>query len=244
MANKSSDRKNQRKPGFLRKDSLNLYKFIRLVLGPDIPDSHIAERWDMDVKNFHEFKTGVYPVPRLSKLEELAKVLGVNKHLVFQAASGTSAQKVFDLIKRNDLSGQIKLLSSQIDEAHRNLMKSEQRYRNLFNHANDAIFIADVKTGILLDCNKQAENLIGRSKTEIIGMHQSKLHPPKNHSYHANYFKSHVKSGRINDLRNAYVITKDGIIKHVYISAGVMELDGQKVIQGIFREISQLKPVK
>ena len=91
-------------------DSLNLYKFIRLVLGTDIPDSHIAERWDIDVKNFHEFKTGVYPVPRLSKLEELAKVLGVNKHLVFEVAGGTPAQKVFDLIKNNDLAGQSILL--------------------------------------------------------------------------------------------------------------------------------------
>lgn len=244
MANKSSNKNNQRKPGFLRKDSLNLYKFIRLVLGTDIPDSHIAERWDMDVKNFHEFKTGVYPVPRLSKLEELAKVLGVNKHLVFQAAGGTSAHKVFDLIKKNDLSGQIKLLSSQLDEAHKNLTISEKRYRTLFSHANDAIFIADTETAKMLDCNKQAENLIGRSKTEIIGMPVMHLHPFNKRKYYAGFFKGHVKSGRINDLRKAEVVTKDGVVKPVYISAGVIELDGQKVIQGIFREISQLKPVE
>ncbi|MFH1231088.1 MAG: hypothetical protein V1709_06275 [Planctomycetota bacterium] len=104
----------ENKSGFLRVDSLNLYKFIRLVLGPDISDSHIAGQWRMDIKNFHEFKTGVYPVPRLGKLEEFALVLGVNKHLVFQVASGTPAQKVFNLIKKNDLPGQIRLLFGQV----------------------------------------------------------------------------------------------------------------------------------
>lgn len=231
------------KPISLRPESLNLYKFMRLVLGPDIPDCHIAERWDMDVKNFHEFRYGVYPVPRLSKLEELAKVLGVNKHLVFQVAGGASAQKVFNLIKKNDLSGQVKLLSRQIDEAHRNLEKSEARYRSLFNNANHAIFLADTKTAKLLDCNKQAEILLGRSRTEIIGMPVMHLHPPQKKKYYQQFFRGHVNSGRVNDLRKAEVITKDGVIKQVYISAAVIELDGQKVIQGIFREISQLKAV-
>jgi PAS domain S-box-containing protein len=232
------------KAGTLRPDSLNLYKFIRLALGPDIPDSHIAERWDMDVKNFHEFKVGKYPIPRLSKLEELAKVLGVNKHLIFQVSSGTPAQKVFNLIKNNDLSGQIKLLSSQLEQAHRSLAKSEERCRTLFENANDAILIADARTGTIIDCNKQAENLLDRPRNEIIGMHQSKLHPPKGHKYHADYFKSHVKSGRINDFRDSYVITKNGIIKPVYISASLIEIDGKKVMQGIFRDVSQLKPIK
>jgi len=112
MANKSRGNKNNKhKSGVLHPDSLNLYKFIRLILGPDTPDSHISDRWNIDVKNFHEFKTGVYPVQRLGKLEELAKLLSVNKHLVFEVAAGTPAQKVFDLIKNNDLPGQIRLLS-------------------------------------------------------------------------------------------------------------------------------------
>lgn len=91
--------------------SINLYKFIRLVLGEDVSDRYITQKWHMDGKNFHEFKTGVYPIPRLEKLEELASVLGINKHLVFQVAGGTPARKVFNLIKKHDLHGQVRLLS-------------------------------------------------------------------------------------------------------------------------------------
>ena len=84
--------------------------FIRLILGPDISNRQIAQRWKMDENNFSEFKIGKYPVPRLERLESLAKILGVNKHLVFEVALGASVDKVFNLIKKNDLPGQIKLL--------------------------------------------------------------------------------------------------------------------------------------
>jgi len=49
-------------------------------------------------------------VPRLERLEELAGVLGVNRHLVFEVAGGAPAKKVFDLIRKNDLKGRIKLI--------------------------------------------------------------------------------------------------------------------------------------
>jgi len=90
--------------------SINLYRFIRLILGMSITDLEICRRWRTDAKNLHEFKTGQYPVPRIERLEQLARALKVNKHLVFHVACGTSAVKVFKLIKKNDLPGQIKLL--------------------------------------------------------------------------------------------------------------------------------------
>ena len=62
----------------------------------------------------------------------------------------------------------------QVEEA---LRVSEENHRTLFDNANDAIFIADAKTGVILDVNKEAERLTGRSRRKIIGMHQSQLHP-------------------------------------------------------------------
>ena len=87
--------------------SINLYRFIRLVLGPGVRDAELARRWRTYSKNVHEFKTGRYPVPHIERLEQLARVLKVNKHIVFNVACGTSADKVFKLIKKNDLPGLI-----------------------------------------------------------------------------------------------------------------------------------------
>lgn len=220
--------------------SVNLYKFIRLVIGSDIPDRQIAQRWGIDPKNFHEFKTGKYPVPRLSKLEGLALVLGINKHLVFQVAGGAPAPKVFNLIKTNDLAGQVNLLSNQLEATHRTLAKSEQRYRALFKHANDAIFIADLKTGVLLDCNHRAERLIDRSRNEIIGRHHSLIHPPEKKEFYKNYFKKFT--GSLKDgIKTHEIFRADGTIIPASISASVIEIGGKEVIQGIIRDVSRIK---
>lgn len=91
-------------------ESVNLYEFIRLILGDKISDRQIARRWKMNGNNFSQFKNGKSPVPRLERLEKLARMLGINKHLVFEAAGGASARKVFNLIRTNDLLGQAKLV--------------------------------------------------------------------------------------------------------------------------------------
>lgn len=52
------------------------------------------------------------------------------------------------------------------------LHESENRYRALFESANDAIFIR-TSEGICIDCNRKAQELIGCSREELIG------HPPE-----------------------------------------------------------------
>jgi len=128
--------------------------------------------------------------------------------------------------------------ASQLRRENDGLKDSENRCRALFDNASDAIFIVDVKTGIVLDANKEAERLLGRSRRDIIGMHQSLLHPADKVQYYRNKFNAHVESERVSDLE-AEIVKADGRTVPVYISAAVIELKGKKVIQGIFRDISE-----
>ncbi len=223
------------------KDSLNLYRFIRLVLGKDIPDRQIARRWKMDEKNFHEFKEGNYPVPRLPKLVELAKVLGLSTHIICRVSNGAPAQKVHRLIKTGNSNELVKFLFNDIYEMFQSTSAHNKHHHDLFEKANDAIFVGDAKTGVIIDCNKAAEVLLGRPRKEIIGMHQSQLHPLQKKDYYKKHFKSHVKIGRIVETVRQQVVRKDGAIVPVLISARVMRINGRKVIQGIFRDISGQK---
>lgn len=97
-------------PGPIFAGSLRLYRFIRLILGPDISNLAIGRRWKIDQKNFHTFAYGKSPVPRIEKLESLSRVLKINKHLVFAVANGASAELVYRLIKSKDLKGQMNLI--------------------------------------------------------------------------------------------------------------------------------------
>jgi PAS domain S-box-containing protein len=123
------------------------------------------------------------------------------------------------------------------------LQGSEEKYRRLFEEANDAIFLADVETGIILDANRAAEHLLGRPTKEIVGMHQTQLHAPDKAEYYKNKFREHVEAGHAVDFE-AEVFREDGGIVPVYISASVITLRGREIIQGIFRDVTERKRIE
>jgi len=121
------------------------------------------------------------------------------------------------------------------------LRESEERYRKQFEEAIDAIFLADPGTGMLVDCNIAASKLVEREKSEIIGKHQSFLHPAVDvKDEFSKTFKSHV-TGDSSELLEDRVITKSGQIKDVAIRASKITIEGKEVMQGIFRDITERK---
>ena len=124
--------------------------------------------------------------------------------------------------------------------AEEKLKESEEKYRGLFENSGDAVFIVDTETGIILDANRQAEQLTGKPRQELIGMHQLQLHPAENVEYYREKFQKHIMNDRVFDLE-ADVVKKNGSIVPVFIFSNLIDLQGKKVIQGIFRDISKEK---
>jgi len=138
----------------------------------------------------------------------------------------------------------INSLNKEIAErknAEKRLIDSEEKYREQFEGVIDAIFLADCRTGILLDCNQAALKLVGKEKTEIVGHHQSILHPSEDlKGEFSESFETHLK-GDNGIVAEAKVVTKSGEIKDVAIKASLLEINGKKVLQGIFRDITENK---
>jgi len=145
------------------------------------------------------------------------------------------------LIEKGEVIGELGIARdiTERKRAEEALRESENRYYTLFENANDAVFIADTETGELLYANKMAEILTGKSRGELIGMHQSKLHPPEDAEHYKEAFRGHVRTPSTNV--EAIVMRKDGTRVPVSISANIFELGGKKVIQGIFRDITERK---
>ncbi len=91
------------------------------------------------------------------------------------------------------------------------------RYAALFDGAEDAILIADITTGNLVDVNDKAVSLFGYSKIEMIGMHQSKLHPPEDLEYVIHQFKEFTTDSSFKTVE-ARIINSKGKIKPVRIT--------------------------
>ncbi|MGD0329262.1 MAG: ATP-binding protein [Nitrososphaeria archaeon] len=120
---------------------------------------------------------------------------------------------------------------------------SENRYKTQFQKAMDAIFLADASTGLIIDCNKEAEKLVGKERSEIVGKLQSRitLHPKKEvEGKFTRAFKQHLGEME-GQVLESQIITKGGEIKDVSIKSSIFEIGGKKVMQGIFRDITEHK---
>jgi len=120
------------------------------------------------------------------------------------------------------------------------LQTSEKKFRVLIEHCNDAIFIADVESGAIAEVNRKAEELIGLPRESLIGMHQSRLHPPEDVETYRGRFRTRVVSGKVvND--DIIVQHSDGHKIPVNVSASRIEIDGKALILGVFRDITKSK---
>jgi len=107
--------------------------------------------------------------------------------------------------------------------------------------SNDAVFIADVKTGIIAYVNDAALKLMGYSLEEMIGMHQTKLHPKEELSFIADKFKEFTSSNNFHET-NAHVLSKGGEKIPVLItSADLFESEGRTFAAAYFKDLRPYK---
>ena len=104
----------------------------------------------------------------------------------------------------------------------------------------DAIFVADAATGIIVDCNPAASKLVGREKSELVGQNQSIIHPKEQiEGEFSRSFKQHLKDQT--KTLETQIMLKTGEIRDVSVNGTIFELNGRKLIQGIFRDITERK---
>ena len=128
----------------------------------------------------------------------------------------------------------------RVEEAVSN---SEAKFKALFENAGPAIFVADVETGKIIDCNSNAESLIGYARGEIIGMHQTLLHPIVDEEEHRANFIRHSRLCRLINFETD-IQHRDGRRIPVMISATPLTMGGQKTMIGCFMDISARKKIE
>ncbi len=120
------------------------------------------------------------------------------------------------------------------------LLSSENKYRSLMELAGDALFVADVEPGSITDCNAKACQLIGKDKQDIIGLHQTQLHPAEKREEYGQLFQQVASAGRTR-VSDVLVLHSDGHTIPVDISVNTFDLDGKIVMVGLFHDITERK---
>ncbi|AXG06834.1 PAS domain S-box protein [Haloplanus rubicundus] len=128
------------------------------------------------------------------------------------------------------------------EERERELTAAWRRYRTLLQAAPNPIFVADAETGEIVEVNEAAAEFRGQAREEIVGLHQTDLHPEEETEHYRDLFERHVSEGgtkrRLPDGSPIYAVTADGDRVPVEISVEMVELEVETVIYGVFRDIS------
>ncbi len=129
---------------------------------------------------------------------------------------------------------------TQRHSAEEALRASEERYRELFENANDLIFLLDLH-GKLLAVNRAAEYLTGYSRSEVLGQDFSILIAPEAHSQIQDSIRAHL-GGSPTQHFELPVVPKIKTRRALEISTRIIYRKGHPIaIQGIGRDVTERK---
>ncbi|MGM0682503.1 MAG: PAS domain S-box protein, partial [Thermodesulfobacteriota bacterium] len=117
----------------------------------------------------------------------------------------------------------------------------DNNYKKIFDEAPDMIFVFDLETGMIVNCNKAASGVLGWQKDELIGRHQTFLQPSQEDIDFSPRRHNKGTGPGIDDYLEARVVKKDGTVFDAAIKTRFLELEGKKVVLGIFRNITKKK---
>ena len=123
----------------------------------------------------------------------------------------------------------------------RALKASEEKYRTLFESANDPIFLIDPDTAAILDANQQAVATSGYSADELRRMRVPDIHPIEEREKAEAIVRGVLEQGAIMSFEGTNLRTRDGRLIPLSISARLAEFSGRRVIMGIARDITDLR---
>jgi len=120
----------------------------------------------------------------------------------------------------------------------RHIREWEEKYRHLLDTANDAILVADVGTGLILEANRKAEELLGVSASQLVGTHQTDLHPADERERCRQMLDGPTSTTRAAS-GELHLQRADGRLIPVEVSSGLTELAGKTVVQSIFHDVTE-----
>jgi two-component system, cell cycle sensor histidine kinase and response regulator CckA len=122
------------------------------------------------------------------------------------------------------------------------LRVSEDRFRSIFDHSNDAIFLFDPDLEEVVDANPKASSMLGYSHKELLGMPVSTLHP--NDIDALREFSMSVFSQGHGQTQDLTCTTKDARSLPIEVSASLLEFEGRRCMLALVRDVTERKQLQ
>ena len=203
---------------------------VEEMLGRPFSDFQTPEVFARDSqlieKQLAEGKVSDYETTHIAKSGKVIHLL-LNMMLTYDAAGkiiGTQGSAM-DITRR--------LRNEEI------IRNSEEKYRNLFEHANDSIFIVDSSTYRFLDANENAASRLGYTRNELLKLSTFDITTTTpDHIRKERMDRIFIEGGGIFETEH---VRKDGTIFPVEISTKVIVVGEKKVLQSFVRDLTRRK---
>jgi PAS domain S-box-containing protein len=127
-------------------------------------------------------------------------------------------------------------LRRQLEKHARELQISEERHRLLLAQASDAILVADADTGVIVEANLRASELLGWDGAELIGNRQTTIHQNSERDLVRRAFIEHRKRGGIVD-QDTTILHRSGESIPVNARSTLVTAGSQRFMQVILRDL-------
>ena len=122
----------------------------------------------------------------------------------------------------------------------RHTRQTEERYKHLIDTANDVILVLDAESGVIQQANEQSGKLLGRPLSEVVGIRGEEIVLESDRKEYARILESTLRGTAVagKELR---LVHSDGHAITVEVNTSLTEFEGKKLVQGIFRDITERK---
>ena len=127
---------------------------------------------------------------------------------------------------------------TELEKAHSKIAASELKYHEIFNNANDAIFISDPKTYQIIECNDNACKMCDFTKEEFNNINLTNFFAGEDKNQIIKKYKEILILNRFSNQR-CKVITKNGNGIPLEISASLVKIDQHEFVLSIARNMTE-----
>lgn len=135
-----------------------------------------------------------------------------------------------------DKDGRIRELEARIADI-------ERRHQVLMATLVDALITIDAR-GVIVNCNRAAEQMFGYRADELIGQKINMLMPEPHASEHDRYMGRYINTGQRHIIgigREVMALRQDGTLFPIELAVSEMVIDGERQFTGLIKDITERK---
>jgi PAS domain S-box-containing protein len=144
--------------------------------------------------------------------------------------------------KSDILTNLLKEASAEFNQVLDQVSKSEANLRGIIDSAPEAIYMFDVHTRRILDCNPYTTEWLGYSRQELVGKGVEDILGPMSLGVDENIRKA-LENGYVR-IQERQFRTKSGALVDAEVTGTVAEIEGKKCFVALVRDITERKKIE